>query len=591
MKNKLKLGLNLSHDASVALCDDGGNILFALQEERITRKKNTCAFPKFALDELVRKIDPKYISEVIVGGVLFSSRYVYLIFEGKGFPSFNYLHGNPFPPHFEAQYQKFIKADNYKSSKQMLDTLLQNHLITLGINAKITYRNHHASHVASALIGSGFTTGLAISLDGHGDNESGRIKKFNFTSNYDLKILAEVPKTDSLGMLYSAVTQRYNFKSSQHEGKITGLAAFGESSPAVEFLMKYVQVKNGIPEIKINSNDFLKVASRIYRRKSGKHIWYSTFDELVEQASSLTINYGDLAFAIQKLLEDIVLEVINHWTNKTNLANVALAGGVFANVKVNQKIAELNHVDKVFVFPNMGDGGLAVGAIWDQMLDQNCRFSGENKLTNVYLDVITAQDSRVPEICANSNLQYLDISENWVEFVSDKIVEKKILGVIQGKMEFGPRALLNRSIIADPTIYNINNTLNKKLRRTEFMPFAPACLIEDLSEIFDVSGHGSWVPFEYMTMTCNVKDSFRSLMPAVVHIDGTARPQAVSRLVNPKMWETIKRFKDKTGIPTIINTSFNAHEEPIVRSIEDGILSLIDGSIDFLITENYCLYK
>ena len=591
MGSGLKLGINLSHDSSTAVCDDLGNIVYALQEERISRQKNSCAFPEYSISEVMSQIQPSAINEVVVGGTLYSPRYVYWLFENQKYPSFNYLHGNQFPPHFEAKFQEFIRNNSFDSTRGMLDFFLQKKLIEFGINPKITYRNHHDSHVASALVGSSLRNGLAVSLDGHGDRESGRIKSFDLVSGKGVSDLAEIPATQSLGDLYSAVTRRYNFKTSQHEGKITGLAAYGQSSPALEFLFKYVSVQDGIPQIKLNRNEVLKVASRLARRRTGKHVWHSTFDELIETASSLTFEYADLAFAIQKILEDSVVDILDYWTKKTGQKNVALAGGVFANVKVNQKIAELENVEKVFIFPNMGDSGLAVGAIWDLMLSRKQTFSIENKFHNMYLDIAPATEIEIESICKMNNLRLLDISKNWEDFVSEKIAEKKIIGVIQGKMEFGPRALLNRSIIADPSIPNINAFLNKKLRRTEFMPFAPACLVEDLEEIFEIEGHGSLVPFEYMTMTCKVKKVFQPIMPAVVHIDGTARPQSVSFDQNPRMWNVIKKFKEKTGIPTIINTSFNAHEEPIVRTIGDGIGSVVDGSIDYLVTENYAISK
>ena len=591
MDSNLLMGINLSHDSSVALSDHFGNVLFALQEERITREKNICVFPYFSILEITKQVDPKKITEVVVGGIIFTERYIYWLFRNQHYPSFNYLHLNQYPPHFETSFQEFLIKNKFNSARSMLDSLLTKNLKKFGINAKIIYRNHHDSHVATALIGSNLSQGLAISLDGHGDRESGRIKKFNFNSNLCVETLAEIPQTHSLGDLYSAVTRRYNFKTAQHEGKITGLAAYGESGPALEFLLRYVEVKNGQPVIKINRSKILKYASKILKYRTGKLNWYSSFDELVDYASQISTNYADLAFAIQKLLEDIVVDLVSYWSKISEHSNVALSGGVFANVKVNQKIAELKNINKVFVFPNMGDSGLAIGAIWDLLIERNIISINESKFSSMYLDSIKIDDSVAIEIAKSNNLSITNISNSWTDFVSEKLAAKKIIGIIQGKMEFGPRALLNRSIIADPSIPNINSFLNKKLRRTEFMPFAPACVFEDLRNIFELENHGSLIPFEFMTMTAKVKESVKHLIPAVVHIDGTARPQSVQIQQNPRMHETITKFKSRTGIPAIINTSFNAHEEPIVRGLEDGINSIVDNTLDYLVTENFVISK
>jgi carbamoyltransferase len=270
--------------------------------------------------------------------------------------------------------------------------------------------------------------------------------------------------------------------------------------------------------------------------------------------------------------------------------DLVLAGGVFANVKFNQKISELDCVDSLYVYPDMGDGGLAYGAA--MLSDVNCtRFDPQiSKLRDVYLGPeftdkdVKACIAKDPDILA-------DLSDNIARESAVLIANKKILGWFQGRMEYGPRSLGNRSILATPVDANINRWLNERLKRTEFMPFAPSCLYESSDQLFDIQKESLKRAAEFMTITFRVNEAWLDKVPAVIHVDNTARPQLVKKAANPAFYELLIEFEKLTGLPLVVNTSFNSHEEPIICNPNEAINALKRGIIDVLVIGNYVVRR
>jgi carbamoyltransferase len=591
------LGLNLSHDSSVALLSESGVILAAVSEERLSRKKNVVAFPKLAIASITSKFDVSGINVVVIGSHssfrYYSMNSLHWIFEESQFPKFDgMLDKFAWPPGYcpEPQFNSANDPSGLKREKWFKNRV-ELELKKLGIQCKIVFRNHHDGHVFSAIGGSSFSEGISFSLDAEGDGESGSVKKF-WVENGITKVkgIARIPKTQSLGYMYSAITNRYNFKPGVHEGKITGLAAYGVGGTALDFMLRHLVIRKGIPEF-----SFPKTSTGRYLRQSlhklnlGKNL-VESFDNLADLAGEKSVNYPDLARAVQDCLEISVCEMVRYFAAELKSSRVALAGGVFANVKLNQRIIELDCIEDISIFPNMGDGGLAVGGVWDYLCSIE-RLDALPKFSNMYLDTYSLSNDETEELKGKyKNLVFQSLNQGeLVQKVSNLVADSKIVGLFLGSMEFGPRALMNRSIIADPRDTEINITLNKRLHRTEFMPFAPVCKMSNFNQLFNTPLNSNITPFKYMTLTCSVREEWISQIPAVVHVDNTARPQVIVAGENSMAEQILDGFYSVTGIPCLINTSFNIHEEPIVRTLEDAIRSLESGAVDYICTETYLI--
>jgi carbamoyltransferase len=575
----MRIGINFTHDSSVVITDSSGTIIVGMQEERLTRVKNTTKFPFRALEECLsfaRTVTDEELqsihfgTEKPYGGI----KRVGLSFDKREFPAFDGQYGYIFPPGFRERLNGFAKLNEREIFHVMLTEVFRDLKEDLN-NCEIYFENHQRSHAASAWYGSTFESALVLSLDGHGDGDSGGC--FVGSPDGSLVRLSRFSELNSFGHLYASVTQRYNFKPLKHEGKITGLAAYGEYSGAAEFLKKHISIENGVPKFAIASSRRHSQLIRMLRefglgRNSMKDVL-----ELIEIAESKTNEYSDLAYAVQNVLELSVIEILDFWAEKTNLRTATFAGGVFANVKLNQKIRESGLFADFYVFPAMGDSGIAAGAIWSTLSREGIK--SKTHLSDVFIGPESNSDVNLDEFA----VEYLDPA-NLSERIVNSLMSQKLVGLILGRMEFGPRALGNRTLLIDPRDAGINVTVNKRLSRTEFMPFAPICLEDDFLSLFHVES--AYQNFKYMTETCEVKDEYKAVFPAAIHVDGTARPQFLPQGSNPLLESVIKLFKFKTSCPVLINTSLNIHEEPIVSDLIDALKALKTGQIDALATEN-----
>lgn len=566
------LGINLSHDASAVLIDDRGAVLYAVSEERLSRVKNHIGIPLLAIEEILDNFDIKNLDKVIIGShehLTSDTVHRFLAQENSNpsnprgraldpFPGFKVTTKNP----------KTVLSDFLKSTSK------------LNLNSEFIFLNHHDSHLGCGIPLLNQESGLILSLDGEGDGESGAISLKK--KNEKLLKLARFSSLDSLGLLYAAVTKKYNFKPLHHEGKITGLAAYGEYSSMVDELLKFVIVEKGRISLRYSKSRLMRALGKTSHSFGIKSVTPLSIDHIIEMLDDSNTNYPDLAFAIQFVLEKSVEEIARYWIGQTGVHNISLTGGVFANVKVNQKLSEMDEVEKVFVFPNMGDGGIAIGGVWSWMENNELKIT-EDAFSSMYLG--TREDVRL-QYKKSTDLVVTDFHEDEVATqIAKDISSSKVVAVINGSMEFGPRALGNTSILLDPRDPEIVKSVNLRLKRTEFMPFAPSVMEEHFYDYFETANQ-SLQPFYYMAMTCNVTLDKRKLIPAVTHIDGTARPQIVSKSSNLFFHRIINSFWHLTGIPVLVNTSFNIHEEPIIRSAETAIIALRQKAVDIVYVGN-----
>lgn len=573
------LSINPSHDASIAWFDENGQVTHAISEERLTRRKHDFVFPRKSLSWLNSEVDLSRTRMVLISGI---SNYESIDFEilawmfrEESYVGFDGQRNYRFPPGLPVTIEKGKVWDFFRE-------LLLKELSPFGIKAEIIFQNHHECHAWSAIVPSGYSDGLALTLDGEGDAESGTLWKFKrLHDSYSVEKLKSFSVKNSLGYFYSAVTGRYNMKRYSHEGKITGLSAQGHEGPSLSYLRKKVRCIDGSPHIRIAESKVLKGVSFVASYMGFSSIFPYSHTALADEAANKSESFAELAYSAQHILEQVIVEMLSDIHARHGGQNLVLAGGVFSNVKLNQVIAESGLVDQVYVYPNMGDGGLPIGGGYKF-------FSEQRKLpTSSNFNFIPYVGSDLERLNQNFGQDSRFVVEKfaedeWITKIVDSLSRQHILGFIQGRMEFGPRALMNRSILASATNANINTDLNKRLRRTEYMPFAPVIRMENLSKVFEVSKIKDLRNFEFMTMTCGVKSEYSQSMPAVVHVDGTARPQVVSEKNNYLAWRILKCYEEKTGIPCLINTSFNAHEEPIVESVTDITNSLMTNVIDMV---------
>ena len=435
--------------------------------------------------------------------------------------------------------------------------------------------DHHTCHAAGAYYCSPFDQALVITLDGGGDGCDGSA----FIGNgVTLEKLFAIPHFQSPGTMYSAITSDLGFKRHRHEGKITGLAAYGNSD------LKRLGLENLIT--------FDSKKLRFISKSVARHHLNRDLNEKSEFFFPLlsTFPREDLAAATQKILENCVIQLVKAGLEQASkkgfkLNKVCLAGGVFANVKANQFIREIEGIDNVFIYPAMGDDGLSGGAALLSYYGQpGIKDKKPSEIKEIYKGIEFNNDEIKAALDkANLTCQYYDEVEKEIAILLN---EGKVVGRFNGKMEYGPRSLGNRSIIGAPFDPAINDWLNKKLKRTEFMPFAPSINIEHAKDYFKGYSEND-IASEFMTITYNVFPEMIEKIPAVVHVDGTARPQVVKKEVNPSYHAIIDEFYKLSGVPVVLNTSFNVHEEPIVCTPEDAIAGFMEGKLDVLAMGNY----
>jgi carbamoyltransferase len=430
----------------------------------------------------------------------------------------------------------------------------------------VRFFNHHLAHALPTLFHTDWSEALLYTADGGGDNVqySHRVLKAGRLDTLyggDDELLRPT-RIDSLGLAYGYATQALGFRINRHEGKLTGLAAYGKPAAFERIAGHFTVDESGQVRSDFTSNPALR-----------RFIF-----EVAE-----TIPREDMAASIQAVLEHFILDSVKRLLARTGVRRLGLAGGVFANVRLNQRLAEETAVDEVFVYPAMSDQGLPAGGVLQFLLERDGLaqwLERRYKLDHLYLGrdyTSTADDviGATPGVCR--------VSAAPIESAAELCAAGKVVALYTQAMEYGPRALGARSILASPADAAINDTLNKRLARSEFMPFAPVIAAEDAGAVFEL-GPATRYAARFMTITCAVRDDWRKRIPAVVHVDGTARPQVIERATNPTYYDIVSRFKALTGLPAMINTSFNVHEEPIINTPAECARALLDDRIDYVAT-------
>ena len=576
------------HDSAAAIIKDG-EILAAAQEERFTRIKHDQNFPLKAIKYCLKEagITVQQIN--------------YVAFYDKPFIKFEriletYL---AYAPH---GIKSFIKAVPLWIKKKIwMKELIKKEL---NFEGEILFPEHHESHAASAFYPSPFNRAAYLTMDGVGEWAT---TSYGLCDENGVKILGELHFPHSLGLLYSAITYFTGFKVNSGEYKVMGLAPYGKP--------KYVQqIYNHLIDLKEDGS--FKMNMDYFDYCTGLTMTNNKFNELFGgkprvPETKLTQREMDLARSVQDVTEEIMLRMAKHVKKVTGEKYLCLAGGVALNCVGNGKLLRENIFEDIWIQPAAGDAGGAIGAayvVYHQHLKNKIKNkNGRDLQKGSYLGPRYNNDE-IKEFLSNNSLPYKYFEdEKLFDLVSDLIIQEKIIGWFQGKMEFGPRALGSRTIIGDARSPQMQKKMNLKIKfREGFRPFAPSVLAEKVSEWFEIDRESP-----YMLLVADVKKErqrkmtteennlwgidqlnvIRSEVPAITHVDYSARLQTVNKLDNPRYHALINNFYDKTGCPVIVNTSFNVRGEPIVQSPLDAYKCFMRTELDVLVLENFILYK
>lgn len=559
------LGLHAGHDASACLFKNNELVAFC-KEERLNRVKNDGGFFDLqSVDEVLRIVG---INRSDLGAVALTRLQIPLSAYKNSVLNLNNIKRKILGRKADLNLYRYLSKNNTIDAEKFINIDKLKELLGVNSNTDVFFSNHHRAHNLSAFKFVDWERDtLIVSCDGGGDGAQYSAYHYD-GSQLDLllggeeTILHEPQNTGaSIGLAYAYATELCGFKRNRHEGKLTGLAAFGKPIAADSIAKMF----------KIQSD-----ASIVSDLKG-----YVELEKFLKEVF-LGMSNEDIAASIQFATEN----VINNWVKKlleiTGAKYVAMSGGVFSNVKLNQNIAELNGVEEVFVFPAMGDEGLSVGACVDYLVEKNGVNSLQRKrLNNVYLGWAYDADSIIDTAIKDG----FSVSKtNPVETAASLLAEHKVGAIFTKAMEMGPRALGARTILANPDKRDINDSINQRLQRTEFMPFAPFVRDVDAEQVFNISQSVKYA-CRFMTITANVKAEWADKIAAVVHVDGTARPQIIERAENPLYYDILEQFKSKTGLPVLVNTSFNAHEEPIINTPLEALQALKEDRVDFIVCD------
>ena len=565
------LGISAQHDAGAALIVNG-RLVSAVNEERMNRQKVYWGWPEQSIREVLR-IAGVASADVDLVAIANTTNTGYKAEQWKG------LYPKDFKRKMLIRLSQMGVAGWIGGTRPGVSVYrtLQSRaarpvdgrrtcksLRTLGIGAPVTYVDHHAAHLASAYYTSPWDECLSISIDGVGDGYCSRIA---VCRDGKMDLVHSIPFYHTPGQYYGFVTGWAGFTPGKHEGKITGLAAYGDPDLARDIFAN---------RITYSEEDFTFI---------NKGMWgWAEYERLCAEMNRFAKE--DVAAAVQAHLEELVIRYVRQAVSIYGRDRVALSGGIFANVKVNQRILEIDGVKEVYVHPNMGDGGLGVGAAYVEAGKRTHILPAP--LNNVYVgselddrEITKALQSRGYESAPCPDVETR---------IAELLAEGLVVARAAGRMEYGPRALGNRSILYTATDPGVNTWLNERLNRTEFMPFAPV-ILADRAPAYYQSYPASDYTAQFMTITYNVTQRCRNEAPAVCHVDGTARPQVVTPDTNPSLYRILEAYEKLTGYPQVINTSFNMHEEPIVRTAEDAIRAFEAGRLDVLALGNHLVYN
>lgn len=590
------LGISaLYHDSAASIIVDG-DIIAAAQEERFSRKKHDSDFPIKSINYCLSEagLTPDDIDHVVFYDKPFLKferlLETYLAFAPRGFKS------------FMKSLPVWVKDKLFQKSmilKSLNDFVDQN----INWGEKLLFSEHHLSHAASAFFPSPFEEAAILTMDGVGEWATTSMAIGNGNK---IEVKKEIHFPHSLGLLYSAITYYIGFKVNSGEYKVMGLAPYGTP--------KYVNlIKNHLIDIKDDGSFHLDM--NYFDYCTDLKMTNSKFDLLFgspprKPESKITQREMDIAASVQAVTEEVVIKLAKNIKKTTGLKNLCLAGGVALNCVANGKLLQENIFDNIWIQPASGDAGGALGAalaVNYMMLNKKRLINPNDSMKGSFLGPEFCQkDIELSLKSIGAVFEVLDDNE-LIDVTAQALVDGKAVGWHQGRMEFGPRSLGNRSILADPRSPVIQKQLNLKVKfRESFRPFAPSILSENLSEWFDINKDSPYMlnvanvlKDKQIKMTSEEERLFgidklnisRSLIPAVTHVDYSARIQTVNKITNPLFHKLISKFKEITGVPILVNTSFNVRGEPVVCSPEDAFNCLMGTDIELLVVGNCVLKK
>jgi carbamoyltransferase len=583
------------HDSAACLVIDG-EIIAAAQEERFTRKKHDASFPSNAISYCLQyaKIDANNLDYVVFYDkpfLKFDRLFeTYLAFAPRGFKSFS------------ASLPLWIK-DKLFQKTTIANALRQDFGNNVDWLSKLLFSEHHLSHAASAFFPSPFEDSAILTMDGVGEWVTTSLA---LGSGNHISIQKEIQFPHSLGLLYSAFTYYTGFKVNSGEYKLMGLAPYGEP--------KYVQlIKDHLIDIKDDGSFHMNMSYFDYC--TGLAMTNDKFSKLFGGVArcmegKLTQYEMDLAASIQVVTEEIVIKLAKGIKKNTGQKNLCMAGGVALNCVANGKLQRENIFENIWIQPASGDAGGSIGsalATYHMMLKKDRIINLDDGMKGAYLGPEFSQSEIERRLKNNGAIFRIATNEEMIQETAQSLASGKAIGWHQGRMEFGPRALGNRSIIADPRSPTVQKQLNLKIKyRESFRPFAPSVLSEYAGDYFDLNASSP-----YMLLVAKLKEDIRipttsaqdqlfgidrlciprSQLPAITHVDYSARIQTVQKETNPTYHQLISKFHELTGCPVLVNTSFNVRGEPIVNTPEDAFNCLMGTEIDLLVVGNCMIYK
>lgn len=560
------------HDSSACLLKDGIVVAAAL-EERFTRKKHDNSFPINAIRFCLEK------ENITINDIDYIGFYEKPLLKAE---RILYQHLQEFPK----SYKAFIfSLPSLINEKLRLPSIIKKKLRYKG---DILFINHHLSHAASAFLPSPFQRSAILTADGVGEWTT---TAYGIGNGNNIRLIKEIKFPHSIGLLYSTITAYLGFTVNNSEYKVMGLSSYGnknkKTNPYYRKFKKIVDIKkDGSYQLDMSYFSF-SYSDRMPSSKMCKFLGGPVFKKEAE----ITQRHKDIAAALQMITEEIMIKMLNYIHEVTRCKNIVLAGGVALNSVCNGKILDNTPFEKIWIQPDAGDGGTSMGVaffIYNTILDHERKYI----LDNMYLGPkYSTEDVRY--FLDKNKINYSEFNSNkeLVETTAELIFKNKIISWFQEGMEWGPRALGARSILANPTNIHMKDILNFKVKHREgFRPFSPVICKDDVLRYFDCNKPISKLT-DFMLMVLPVKEYFHEEIPAVTHVDGSGRLQAVEQYQNPLYYDLIKEFGKLSGIPILINTSFNIRGEPIVCTPHDAYKCMMGTGIDYLVINKFLVKR
>jgi carbamoyltransferase len=581
------------HDAAAALLRDG-QLIAAAEEERFTRKKHDYEFPEHAINFCLRI------------GKIKAADLDYVVFFEKPFLKFERFILSSMQT-FPRSHRVFREAMiTWFRDKLWIKQLIQR---KLGVSpSSILFSDHHLSHAASAFLCSPFQDAAILTIDGVGEWATA---SFGVGRDTEIDLVKEIRFPHSLGLLYSAFTAFLGFEVNEGEYKVMGMAPFG-TPRYVDEVLKLIRINSdGSFELDMDYFSFHWSSEKTFSEKfvelfgpprdpkadfftaaSGYPSYFGESPTNRDLLAKQNQHYADVAASVQVVTEEVLLGMARHVFKETGLNRLCMAGGVALNSVANGRILRETPFEQIYIQPSAGDGGGAIGAAlyaYNVLLGKPRRFIMEHAYWGE-----EHGSAEIEKFLREHGIRYhrFDDEEKLISRIVDRLQEGTVVGWVQGRFEWGPRALGHRSIIADPRRADMKDLVNAKIKfREPFRPFAPSVLIEKTEDYFALPQAAKHYPARFMLYVVDVREDKRDTIPAVTHVDGTGRLQTVQKDVNPRYYRLIEMFEQATNVPVILNTSFNLKGEPIVNTPQEAFHTFTRSGMDVLVLGDYLIEK